>query len=272
MEIKATLRFVGYVVFVVVGLNALYLFSSADADLRYGLLTLIGWNISGENWANALLYTWNTFALVGFSIFIALIMTTLWIWGFAIEGEEIRNHRRPLWIKRIESVSLIVLKSMPLFVIAAFSLPAAAYTMVVILILVLGDGNLSYFIKFFKDEIQSISESDAVRFARIQGYSGMHIALTYVLPQIVVELLVLVKYRLIALASATIILDYIFNRVNTYGYEMFVLATGIGYHPARLFALTYTSMISILVLVGLITLIETHKNRLILKFLRRVTG
>lgn len=271
MEVKATLRFIGYVILVVVGLNTLYLFSSADADLRYGLLTLIGWNISWDNWSNALLYTWNTFALVGFSILVALVITTLWIWGFAIEGEESRNHR-PAWIKKMESVLFILLKSLPLFVIAAFSLSAATYTLVVVLILVVGDGNLSYFIKFFKDEIQSVSESDAVRFARIQGYSGMHIALTYVLPQIVVELLVLVKYRLIALASATIILDYIFNRVNTYGYEMFILATGIGYHPARLFALTYISMISILLLVGLITLIENHKSTLVLKFLRRITG
>ncbi|HCW76625.1 MAG TPA: hypothetical protein DHU63_08810 [Candidatus Marinimicrobia bacterium] len=271
MEVKATLRFLAYVVLVVVGLNTLYIFSSADADLRYGLLTLTGWNISAENWTNALLYTWNTFALVGMAIVVALIITTLWIWGFAIDGEEGRNQRSG-WVKQLESVCFILLKSLPLFVVAAFSLPAAGYTIVVVLILVIGDGNLSYFIKFFKDEIQSISESDAVRFARIQGYTGMHIALTYVLPQIVVELLVLVKYRLIALASATIILDYIFNRVNTYGYEMFVLATGIGYHPARLFALTYTSMIAILLLVGMITLIENRKNKLILKFLRRVTG
>ncbi|MCF7802155.1 MAG: ABC transporter permease subunit [Candidatus Marinimicrobia bacterium] len=270
MEVKATLRYVMYVVLVVVGLNALYLFSSSDADLRYGILTLLGWNISVENWLNALLYTWNTFALVGFAMLMALLLTALWIWGFATDGNDERN-RRPVWLKRLEHILLILLRSLPLFVIAAFSLKAATYIIVVALILVVGDGNLSYFIKFFKDEINSISQSDAVRYARIQGYSGSHIALTYVLPQIVVELLVLIKYRLIALASATIILDYIFNRVNTYGYEMFVLATGIGYHPDRLFALTYVSMISILILVGIITLIEQRKNQLIVKFLRWVT-
>lgn len=266
MEVKATLRYVVYVVLVVMGLNALYLFSSSDADLRYGLLTLIGWNISAENWLNALLYTWNTFALVGFSMLMALLLTALWIWGFAVDGNDTRN-RRPGWLKRLETILLILLRSIPLFVVAAFSLEAATTIIVVALILVVGDGNLSYFIKFFKDEIQSVSQSDAVRYARIQGYSGTHIALTYVLPQIVVELLVLVKYRLIALASATIILDYIFNRVNTYGYEMFVLATGIGYHPDRLFALTYVSMVSILVLVGVISLIEQRKNQIIVKFL-----
>ena len=151
MEIKSTLRFLFYVVLVVLGLNTLYLFSSADADLRYGLLTLIGWHISGDNWLNALLYTWNTFAMVGLAVLIALMVTALWIWGFAPADEAIRD-QQPGWIQRLESVLLIILRSLPLFVIAAFSIKAAAYGLVITLILVVGDGNLSYFIKFRSEE------------------------------------------------------------------------------------------------------------------------
>lgn len=81
-----------------------------------------------------------------------------------------------------------------------------------VMVLVLADGNLVYFIKTIRIRAKQVRDQYFLKYLRESGYSAAVILFKHIIPHSITEIVYLVKYRFVYLLCSAAVVELIFNR------------------------------------------------------------